>query len=104
MSLNVSDFNSFFMWKLQPPGKSHPLFPSIPSLKFDVLSSPPLSENLVGDSTPWDGISKLKFVGAIAFYVDKYHLKDWKTNLLSYIHNVLVGNAIIKQFLLKVPA
>ena len=30
------------MWKLQPPPeKSHPLFPSNPPLKVEVLSSPP---------------------------------------------------------------
>ena len=27
------------MWKLQPPEKSHPLFPSNPPLKAEVLSS-----------------------------------------------------------------
>ena len=35
-----------------PPEKSHPLFPSNPPLKSEVLSSPPLFENLVGGSTP----------------------------------------------------
>ena len=30
LSLNISDFNLFFMWKLQPLEESHPLFPSIP--------------------------------------------------------------------------
>ena len=41
LSLNISDFNLFFMWKLQPPpDKSHPLFPNNP-LKVEVLSSPP---------------------------------------------------------------
>ena len=44
------------MSKLQPPTptpeKSHPLFPSNPPLNIEVLSSPPLFENLVGGSTP----------------------------------------------------
>ena len=35
-----------------PPQKSHTHFPSNPPLKAEVLSSPPLSENLVGGSTP----------------------------------------------------
>ena len=41
LSLNISDFNFFCVWKLHPPGKSHLLFPSSPPLKFEVLSSPP---------------------------------------------------------------
>ena len=44
LSLNISDFNLFFMWKLQPPPspeKSHPLFPSKSPLKVAALSSPP---------------------------------------------------------------
>ena len=42
LSLNISDFNLFFMWKLQPPPpeKSYPLFPNNPPLKVEVLSSP----------------------------------------------------------------
>ena len=39
LSLNISDFSLFFMWKLQPPEKSHPLFPSNSPLKAEVLSS-----------------------------------------------------------------
>ena len=35
-----------------PVKESHPLFPSNPSLKDEVLSSPPLFENLVRGSTP----------------------------------------------------
>ena len=45
LPLNISDFNLFFKGKLQPPSpleKSHPLFPSNPPLKVEVLSSPPL--------------------------------------------------------------
>ena len=34
-----------------PPEKSHPPFPSNPPLKVKVLSSIPLFENLVADST-----------------------------------------------------
>ena len=51
LSLNIPDFSLLFMQKLQPPAppeKSHPLFPSNPSLKIEILSSPP--ENLVGGS------------------------------------------------------
>ena len=43
LSLNISDFNLFFMWKLQlPPEKITPSFPatSSKSLKVEVLSSP----------------------------------------------------------------
>ena len=41
------------MLKLQPPPeKSHPLFPCNPPLKIEVLSAPPLFENLIGGSTP----------------------------------------------------
>ena len=52
LSLNISDFNLFFMWKLQTPPqkKVTPLFPSNLPLKAEVLSSP-LFENLVGVST-----------------------------------------------------
>ena len=35
-----------------PPEKVNLLFPSNPPLKTEVLSSPPLFENLVGGSTP----------------------------------------------------
>ena len=31
------------MWQLHPPEKSHPLFPSNPPLKVEILSSPPPS-------------------------------------------------------------
>ena len=43
LSLNISDFNLFFMWKLQtlPQKKVTPLFPSNLPLKAQVLSSPP---------------------------------------------------------------
>ena len=42
MSLNISDFNIFFVWKLQPLLKKvTPLFPSNPPLKVEVLSSIP---------------------------------------------------------------
>ena len=39
--LNISDFILFFMYKLQPPEKSHPLFPINPPLKIEILSTPP---------------------------------------------------------------
>ena len=29
LSLNISDFSLFFMEKLQPPEKDHPLFPRL---------------------------------------------------------------------------
>ena len=43
LSLNMSDSDLFFMWKLQPPPpeKSHLIFPSNPPLKVEVLSNPP---------------------------------------------------------------
>ena len=44
LSLNIWDFNWFFMWKLQrPPEKSAPLSQQ-PPLKVGVLSSPPFSK------------------------------------------------------------
>ena len=55
LSLSIPDVSLFFVEKLQP---SPPLekvnlpFPSNPPLKTEVLSSPPLFENLVGGSTP----------------------------------------------------
>ena len=45
LSLNISDFNIFFMWKLKPPWKKSP------PLKVEVLSAPSLFENLIGGST-----------------------------------------------------
>ena len=55
--LNISDFNLFFMGKLQtppPPKKVTPLFPSNHPVKVEVLSSPlqPNFQNLVEGSTP----------------------------------------------------
>ena len=43
LSLNISDFNSFFMWKFQPPPLKNvtSLFPSMPPLKVEVLSIHP---------------------------------------------------------------
>ena len=41
LSLNISDFNLFFMWKLQPlPKKSHPPLSQQPPLKVEFLPSP----------------------------------------------------------------
>ena len=54
LSLNISDFNLFFMWKSQPPPLKNvtSLFPSNTPLKNEVLSIHPLFENLVGGSIP----------------------------------------------------
>ena len=45
LSLNMSDFNLFFTWKLQQPSpfpeKSYALFSCNPPLKAEILSSPP---------------------------------------------------------------
>ena len=51
-----------------------------------------------------DGCMQIKIcVGAIAFYVEKYHFKDWKKIYSgTYIYNFEVSNATIKQYLLKV--
>ena len=52
LSLNISDFNLFFTWKIQHPPpceKSHSS--SFPAPPLKVLSSPPVFENLVGGST-----------------------------------------------------
>ena len=49
-SLNISD-SIFYVKIATPPEKSHPLFPSNPTLKVKVLSSP-FFENLVGGSPP----------------------------------------------------
>ena len=52
LSLNISDFNLFLMWKLQPPEKSHPpLSQQNPSKSWSPVKLP-LFENLVGGSTP----------------------------------------------------
>ena len=48
LSLNILDFNLYFMWKLNPSlpppllKKVTPLFPSYPPQKVEILSSPPL--------------------------------------------------------------
>ena len=54
LSLNISDFNLLFMWKLQHPMKkvTPPLFPSNPSLKVEVLSSPPFLKIWLEAQTP----------------------------------------------------
>ena len=51
-SLNISDFNLFFMWKLQPLWKSHPLLSQQPPSKSWVPVKPLLFENLVEGSMP----------------------------------------------------
>ena len=43
--LNISDFNVFLCENCNPPKKGHPLFPSNPRLKAEVLS-------MVRDLTP----------------------------------------------------
>ena len=54
VSLSIPDVSLFNVEKLQPspPEKVNLPFPSNPPLKTEVLSSPPLFENLVGGSTP----------------------------------------------------
>ena len=54
LSLNISDFSFFFVKTVTAPTheKGHPIFPSKPPLKIEILSSEaPLFENLVGGST-----------------------------------------------------
>ena len=52
MSLNISDFSLFFLWKLQPSLKKvTPLFQQHPSKSWCPVKSP-LFENLVGGSPP----------------------------------------------------
>ena len=53
LSLNISDFNLFLMWKLQPPPwkTSPPLSQRSPSRSWGPVK-PLLFENLVGSSTP----------------------------------------------------
>ena len=60
------------MWKLQPPPswkKSPPLSQQPPS-KAEVLSGPPLFENLVGDSTPPAESGRVGWGGSGAHYED----------------------------------
>ena len=60
LSLNISDFRFYFIFyvKTTTPNPPHPLkkitslFPTSSPLKINVMSSPPLFENLVGGSTP----------------------------------------------------
>ena len=45
LSLNILDFNLFFMWQLQPPWKSHPtFFHRNPPLKVEVPPPSPLQK------------------------------------------------------------
>ena len=74
LSLNIPDFNLFFMWKLQPPPeKSHPLFPSnppskswgpvkpLPLLKIWLEAQPPPPlQNRGGGCTLWLMNNKLQ--------------------------------------------
>ena len=82
LSLNISNFNLFLMWKLHtsPHEKSHPLSQQ-PPLKVEVLSSPPplFLENLIGDSSPCrkgDGGSHWKIVkfSFVAFLADFFFI------------------------------
>ena len=52
MSLNISDFNWFFIGKLHPPQwkMSPPSFPATPSRSWGLVKPPPPFENLVGGS------------------------------------------------------
>ena len=55
LPLNISDFNLFLSENCTPPPppeKSHPLFPSNPSLKVEVLSSPPFLKIWLEAQTP----------------------------------------------------
>ena len=52
LSLNVSDFSLFLCKNCNPLEKSHRPLTQQPPLKIEVLSSPPIFENLVGGSTP----------------------------------------------------
>ena len=52
LSLNIPDFSLFNLKLATPLKKVTHLFPSNPPLKIEVLSTPPLFENLVGGSTP----------------------------------------------------
>ena len=47
LSLNISDFNIFLCENWSPRLKSHPLFPSNLSPKFEVLSSTPFLKILL---------------------------------------------------------
>ena len=64
--------------------KVTPLFPINPSLKVDVLSSPPLFENLVGGSTPLPlqkgggganyvkhGLNSVSKLGKLSYFLSK---------------------------------
>ena len=50
--MNISDFNLFFMWKLQPPEKNSPPLSQQTSSKSWGPVKPPVFENLFGGSTP----------------------------------------------------
>ena len=53
LSLNILDFNLFFMWQLQTPWKKSPhLFSQEPPSESWGPVKAPLFENLVGGSTP----------------------------------------------------
>ena len=56
LSLNISDFNLLFMWKLQlppaPKKSHHTLSQQPPSKSWGPVKPPLLFENLVGGSTP----------------------------------------------------
>ena len=52
LSLNILDFNLFFMWKLQPPWKKSPPLSQQPLSKVWGLVKPTLFENLVRGATP----------------------------------------------------
>ena len=55
LSLNILDFNLFFMWQLQPPWKSHPtFFHRNPPLKVEVPPPPLPPSERWGVCTLWE--------------------------------------------------
>ena len=67
--LNILDFSWFLCKSCNPPEKSHPLFPSNPPLKIEILSSPPLLfENL----TPSPPAESVHYVIHVSVWIFKY--------------------------------
>ena len=109
LSLNISDFNLFFMWQLQPPWKRSPPFSQQPPSKSWRPVKPPLFENLVGGSThpscrkrgctlwlygpfSWMGFNYLKAKeplrgGTLLFITKLTSILSFPKNLLPTIYN-----------------
>ena len=107
--VNISDFSLFLCKNFNCPLKSHPLFPSNPRLKIEILSSPPFykfgwrliplpppsrKEGVHTRVNPYQmavSYQKIKHI----FQKQNYHLLILRWRYIEWIlNNITIGNII----------